>query len=163
MTTKKKPTQTTLKKQIAANLTNIKKIQKETAKLRKSLKPLIVSGLKDFMKQYPGIKEISWHQHTPYFADGDIPEFHCHVDDNICIIFNDAKVAEEFVEARYTGDISEEFEAYDFNKRGVTFHKALWKVLTGLDDPDLKEIWGDHVVVHCSSSKVWTTDDRDHD
>ena len=118
----------------------VKSIKKEINQLEETLKTktkeAFHKGVKILFEKYPDLETFSWHQYTPYWADGDTPTFRG--PDEI-FINND----------------SEE----DLNENMI---EAVYEFIKIFDDDDYLTLFGDGVEISVSKDQIDILD-YDHD
>lgn len=133
--------------------------------------------VEELRKQFPGllkplfdeskkINSISWNQYTPYYADGNTPEFGV----NHYLIINDTINEDEDA-----GFLSKELYTYDDQGEGVSVPnpdydlresiivKSLSETIFSIPDEFLRDLFGDHVEIIVYKDGSIKVNEYEHD
>lgn len=133
-----------------------RKIQRMEQELNKEFKGALEESFKEFFRNHPNVKTLSWTQYTPYFNDGDA----CYFSYNDltwypCTI----EVGGQEIECDQPGD-----DPWWKTKEGQAAMKdveSLNSFMSKFEDA-LKSLFGDHVEV-TASDKGFEVEEHYHD
>lgn len=132
--------------------------------LEEQAKGVFHEEMQTIFAAYPELMDVSWHQYTPYFNDGDTCEFSCHGSGEVfinCYGPNPEKPTiecDDEYENEYGSYVTEE-------KENMWQHKAaidITDLISSLGDDMMEHIFGDHVKVIIGREKI-VVEDYEHD
>ena len=156
--------------QIAKGKDEIKKLKSE---LSEKIKENFHGLTKELFDSYSELDSFGWRQYTPYFNDGESCEFRS-VHNYPTINGNDENYDESEQPEGVLDIVKLGSETiYDGNWKKVTnpdynpyyneIVKTVKEFLNQFDDDDMKDLFGDHVVIHITPNGIDVQDYDDHD
>lgn len=128
-------------------------IKTRRAEMIETSKKLFTEEASALFERHPCLNRFYWNQFTPYYADGDIPEFGANTED-VSIFFNDHPVEEE--EEYDDDDDDGGFQPYGhttrpddspYSKEQWSAGLAVYNFLQVFDNETLKDTFGDHAKI----------------
>lgn len=121
-------------------MTKLEELKEKQAALRAEMltesKRFFDEAAKEIFAKHPTVESFSWRQYTPYFNDGDECVFSVHSYPEI-----------------NGEDVSDESGPYNDAK----------KLIESIDEPTMKEMFGDHVKITVLKTEGVTIDEYSHD
>ena len=128
-------------------MTKLEELKKRHAELREQITEESKAAFKEMsagiFAEFPAVERFSWTQYTPYFNDGDECTFSVNSDPKI----NDVDCYDS-----------------DEDKKGIPdgAFKSVRKLIESIDEPAMKEMFGDHCKVIVTREGV-TVEEYSHD
>jgi hypothetical protein len=135
-------------------------VKKAKDELAKNGQEMFAKAVKEiFEENKDWLESFSWTQFTPYFADGEVPEFYANHDDPEINGENayDVNFLKESI-----GPYHNRTPNPDYMPERTEIVNQLKKLINSLGEETLQEIFGDHVKVTITINGI-ATEEYDHD